>query len=171
MNMDTGCLEIVVERKTSALMKILRVGSVFLTVLFIFAMFLFGWPFLFAAIAMGIAGYFIWLECEVDYEYAYVEKELRISKILRKSSRKEIASYDLNQLEIMAPTRSHELDSFHRSDKIKVSDYSSGEPEARDLYDLCLSDGTCLRLNLSGEYAEQLIRIMKQYAPRKVFTY
>ena len=160
MHIETGCLEIIVKRHTSALRKILSIGSVVFTVLFLLSMFLFGWPFLIAAVAMGIAAYFLWLECEVDYEYAYVEKELRISKIQRKSNRKEI----------LAPMRSHELDSYRRREG-QVFDYSSGDPEARDLYALYLSDGTCLHLNLSGEYAEQFLRIMKQLAPRKVFTY
>jgi len=170
MHIETGCLEIIVKRHTSALRKILSIGSVVFTVLFLLSMFLFGWPFLIAAVAMGIAAYFLWLECEVDYEYAYVEKELRISKIQRKSNRKEIAVYDLTKLEILAPLRSHELDSYRRREG-QVFDYSSGDPEARDLYALYLSDGTCLHLNLSGEYAEQFLRIMKQLAPRKVFTY
>ncbi len=170
MNVETGCLEIIVRRKTTALQKALRVCSVVFTVLFVLLIFVFGWPFLFASAAMGVAAYFIWLECEVDYEYDYVEKELRISKIQRKSNRKELATYDLNQLEIMAPARSHELDSRRRG-QAKVIDYSSGDPEAKDLYALYFEDGTCLHLNLSGDYAEQFIRIMKQYAPRKVFTY
>ena len=41
------------------------------------------------------------------------------------SKRKKGASYDLNNMEILAPVKSHQLDSYRNNSNIKTVNYSS----------------------------------------------
>ena len=120
-------------------------------------------------IGCGVVCYFLWLESVVDYEYDYVDKELRVAKIQQKQRRKELAVYDLTKMEILAPADSYQLDSYKNRD-LKVTDYSSGREEDKaDRYVLILSDNTKLILDLVGDYGQELLDILRIYSPRKVF--
>ena len=167
--METGCLEIVVNRKTSTLVKAMRVIAIVLAVCFCLLAFSTSPFLLILAIVCAVAAYYFWLESVIDYEYAYVDKELRVAKIQRKQRRKELAVYDLTKMEVLAPVDSYHLDGFKNKD-LKVADYSSGREEDKaDRYALILSDGTKLILDLAGEYGAQILEILRIYSPRKVF--
>lgn len=168
--METGCLEIVVNRKTSTLVKAMRSIAVVLAVCFCLLTFItLNFFLLIPVAACAVGAYLLWLESSVDYEYEYVEKELRVAKILQKQRRKELAVYDLTKMEILAPADSYHLDSFKNKD-LKVIDYSSGrEEDKKDRYVLILSDNTKLILDLTGDYGKELLEILRTYYPRKVF--
>ncbi|MBP3217927.1 MAG: hypothetical protein J6M46_06125 [Lachnospiraceae bacterium] len=115
--------------------------------------------------------YFVNMNVGIDYEYSYVQKELRIAKIMNKERRKEVATYDLEKMEILAPVRSWHLDSYKNRQIAKDVDYSSGEEKQPDpCYYLYLEGNTRVKLELEGEEAMQLLDAVKQMAPRKVFT-
>ena len=168
--METGCLEIIVNRETSTLVKAMRIIAMVLTVCFcLLSIFTSIFLLLIPAIACGVGFYFLWLESVVDYEYDYVDKELRVAKIQQKQRRKELAVYDLTKMEILAPADSYQLDSF-KNKELKVIDYSSGmEEDKADRYVLILSDNTKLILDLVGDYGKELLDILRIYSPRKVF--
>ena len=176
--MDVGCLEIVVKRKNNTLMRILPVAAVILAVCFVDFAF-FGSSsepmtvrLLLMLLCAGsiVLAYLAWLNADVEYEYAYVDKEFRIARILRKERRKEIGTYDLTALEIMAPLSSHHLDAY-RNRKLTVHDYSSGAEEDKGVrYAVILSNDTELLLDLSGEYADQILRLLRMHYPSKVHT-
>ena len=73
---------------------------------------------------------------------------------------------DLNQLEVLAPIRSHELDSYRKRGGSTL-DYSSGE-EDRDAqkYMLVIGDKKVI-----FEPTPELVQTIRMFAPRKVFTY
>jgi len=167
--METGCLEIVVNRETSTLVKAMRIIAIVLTVCFCLLAIFTSFFMLIPAIACGIGYYFLWLESVADYEYDYVEKELRVAKIQQKQRRKELAVYDLTKMEILAPVDSYQLDSY-KNKELKVTDYSSGRDEDKaDRYVLILSDNTKLILDLVGDYGKELLDILRAHSPRKVF--
>ena len=171
--MDIGVLEIVVNKKTDTLLKIMRVLTIVLAVCFVILGTLMGAAIigLILGVACCVAAYFVWLNCVVDYEYDYVEKELRIAKILQKQKRKELISYPLDKIEILAPSSSWHLDSYNGRQIAKDIDYSSGEEKQPDpCYYLYLEGNTRLKLELEGEDAQNLIAAVKQMAPRKVYT-
>ncbi len=169
--MDIGCIEVVVSRKPNTLFKFLRVLLIMLAVCFLFL----GLVGIMAAFIPGIGClvgyYFVNMNVGIDYEYSYVQKELRIAKIMNKERRKEVATYDLEKMEILAPVRSWHLDSYKNKQIAKDVDYSSGEEKQPDpCYYLYLEGNTRLKLELEGEEAMQLLDAVKQMAPRKVFT-
>ena len=122
------------------------------------------------AVGCLVGAYFLWLEITVDYEYVYVDKEIRIAKIQQKERRKDLAVYDLTRMEVMAPSGSYHLDEY-RNKNLTVFDYSSGEDGNKPFrYEIVLEGGSKLILDFVGEYGEQIITILRTYFPRKVFT-
>ncbi len=118
------------------------------------------------AVAAGVGAYFVGQMCDVEYEYLYLDKELSIDKIMGKSRRKRVATYKLQSIEIFAPIKSYHLDNFGKREG-NVKDYSIGYEDKPDLrYVLYYEGGEKLLLSPSPE----LVKIMKNAAPRKVFN-
>ena len=113
----------------------------------------------------GLMCYFLTLRNKVEYEYLYVDKELQIDRITNQSKRKKMETLDLNQLEILAPIRSHELDSYRRRGGTTL-DYSSGEEHNSQKYMLVVGDKKVI-----FEPTPELVKTIHMFAPRKVFTY
>lgn len=167
--MDTGCLEVIVNRKPNTLIKAVCYGACVLTVCFCLLAFMTSLLFLIPAALCAAAANYFWLESAVDFEYVYVDKELRVAKIMQKQRRKELAVYDLTKMEVLAPVGSHHLDGFKNKD-LKVIDYSSqGDENKASRYALILSDGTELILDMVGEYSSQILDLIRAFSPRKVF--
>lgn len=161
--MDIGCLEVVVHRKSSPIINISNVLLLVLAVVFVFGGLLGGfWPALIPGIAAGVGAFFANRMKDVDYEYAYVEKELRIARIMQKSSRKELGKYDLDKMEICAPTGSEKLQRLsHR--EFKVRNYSSGLAD-HATYELIVGDE-----KLILEPGDELLKVLRSTFPQKVF--
>ena len=167
--MDTGCLEVIVNRKPNTLIKAVCYGACVLTVCFCLLGFMTSLLFLIPAALCAAAANYFWLESAVDFEYVYVDKELRVAKIMQKQRRKELAVYDLTQMEVLAPVGSYHLDGFKNKD-LKVIDYSSqGDENKASRYALILSDGTELILDMVGDYSSQILDLIRTFSPRKVF--
>lgn len=168
--MDTGCLEIVVNTKAGTLIKVIRYSAIVLAVCFCLLGFMINFALLIPAALCCAAAYYAWLESDVDYEYVYVDKELRIARIQQKQRRKDLAVYDLTKMEMLAPVGSYHLDGF-KNKELKVLDYSSKTDENKPYrYVLILQDGTELILDLIGEYGEQILGLIRMFNPRKVFS-
>ena len=168
--METGCLEVVVSRRTSTLVKVIRFGAIILTVCFCFLTFLVHFLMLLPAAGCAVLAYLAWLESVVDYEYVYVDKEIRIAKIQQKQRRKDVAVYDLAKMEMMAPQGSFHLDEY-KNRNLEVHDYSSGDDDNKSCrYELVMEGGKKVILDLVGEYGEQIVTVVRGYYPRKVFT-
>lgn len=167
--MNTGCLEVIVNRKPNTLIKAVCYGACVLTVCFCLLAFMTSLLFLIPAALCAAAANYFWLESAVDFEYVYVDKELRVAKIMQKQRRKELAVYDLTQMEVLAPVGSYHLDGFKNKD-LKVIDYSSqGDENKASRYALILSDGTELILDMVGDYSSQILDLIRTFSPRKVF--
>lgn len=164
--MNEAYYEILVARKKSSALKIAQLVAAFLAVFFAVIMFLgMIWGIVPAA-ALAAASYLISLYNMVEYEYLYVDKELQIDRILAKSKRKRVETLDLNELVVLAPVRSHELDRY-RNGNYKKADYSSGEEANEQIkYMLIVNDKQVI-----FEPTEELVKTIRMFAPRKVFTY
>ena len=90
-------------------------------------------------LGLGIAAYFILPNLDLEYEYVYVNGELDIDKIMAKSKRKRVQSFDLAKMEIMAPVNSHRMDYQNHNTKLKVLDFSSGNKEHK-VYAMIIPD-------------------------------
>lgn len=164
--MSDTYVECLVKTKPSLLGKFLKVLLIVLTVIFAVAMFVFPLFFI-LAIPCGIGAYFANMFSDLEYEYLYLDKEIVIDKVMAKSKRKRVAVYSLDRIEILAPVKSYRLDNFARRNNTKVKDYSIGEelqPDRR--YVMYYEGGEKVLLSPS----EEMIKVMKNVAPRKIFT-
>lgn len=162
--MNETYVEWLVKRKTPAYMTLLKILTIMLTVCFVLLGF-FPLPAMIIAVLLGVAAYFVYLNSDVEYEYLYVDKELTVDKVMAKSRRKRVATYDLGKIEILAPIKSWHLDNYkNRTDK--TVDYSSGEEKQPDRRFAFFYDG---KQRVLIEPNEEMIKAMQTVAPRKVF--
>ena len=159
-------VECLVQTKTPAWKKCLRGLLIALTVIFAIIMFVIPLAFI-LAVAFGVGAYFSSWLTEIEYEYLYLDKEIVVDKVMAKSKRKRVATYSLDRIEVLAPVKSYHLDNFGRRDNAKVTDYSIGEelqPDRR--YVMYYEGGEKILLSPS----EEMIKVMKNVAPRKIFS-
>lgn len=159
-------IEILVKQETSPIRKIAQIVAALMAGFFAIAAILGFLYCLLLAVLLAVASYFLTLYNAVEYEYLYVDKELQIDRILAKSSRKRMETLDLRQLEIMAPSSSHQLDSY-RNKSGQKKDYSSRKKEnQKNQYLLIVQDK-----QIVFEPSEEMVKTIQMIAPRKVFTY
>lgn len=162
-------VECLVKAKTSMLAKLgggLLTALAVICVLLIFVfppLLLFG---VIGAVLFGVGAYVLKLFTDLEYEYLYLDKELAVDKIMAKTRRKRIATYQLDRIEILAPFKSYHLDNY-RNRQAKTKDYSIGEELKPDRRFLMYYEGG-EKIVLSP--SEELIKAMKNVAPRKVFS-
>ncbi len=159
-------VECLVQAKSSAVWKFVRVLLISLTVLLAVFMFVFPLAFI-PAVVFGVGAYFSSWLTEIEYEYLYLDKEIVVDKVMAKSKRKRVATYSLDRIEILAPVKSYHLDNFGRRDNVKVKDYSIGEelqPDRR--FVMYYEGGEKILLSPS----EEMVKVMRNAAPRKIFN-
>ena len=165
--MSEGYVECLVKAKPSILGKFFKYLLIMLTVALALLMFLtMNVILMILAVVTGVGAYFVNLFTDLEYEYLYLDKELVIDKVMAKSRRKRVATYSLDKVEILAPIKSYHLDNY-KNRNVKQKDYSIGIEEKPDLrYAMYYEGGEKLLLSPSPE----MIKIMKNVAPRKVFS-
>lgn len=121
--------------------------------------------FFIVVIALGVFDYFIFQWTDIEFEYLYLDKEISVDKIMAKTRRKKLLTIDVNKIEIMAPEKSHQLDSY-RNRQTKVTDLSAGHdlPDQK-LYWVFYEGNQKFLMNLTEDFAKTI----KGVAPRKVF--
>ena len=165
--MSEAYVECLVKAKPSILDKFFKYLLIMLTVALALLMFLtMNVILMILAVVTGVGAYFVNLFTDLEYEYLYLDKELVIDKVMAKSRRKRVATYSLDKVEILAPIKSYHLDNY-KNRNVKQKDYSIGIEEKPDLrYAMYYEGGEKLLLSPSPE----MIKIMKNVAPRKVFS-
>ena len=156
------------KRKTAkdTAIKVLMITGIVLAVA---AAFLFGQTLiLLLGLALGIAAYFVFPRLNVEYEYVFCDGQLDFDKIMNGERRKHMVRVDLEQVVSVAPLNSHALDGYNRDGVAKI-DFSSREPMAK-IWGLVTAAGEQYKMYLF-EPSEEMIRRMKQKAPRKVVEY
>ena len=84
---------------------------------------------------------------------------------MSKRKRKKVASYNKDNLEILAPTGSDQLASYMKEGK--VLDYTSGDPGVKTWTAVYGSEKEAAIVKM--ELTEEIAQDMRRYAPRKVF--
>lgn len=121
--------------------------------------------FLATAVVFGILTYFVNQWTDVEYEYLYLDREITIDKIMAKTKRKRMVTLQVDKMEILAPAKSHQLDSYQNR-QVKVVDYSAGhDVEDQKLYVMYYEGSQKYVMNLTEDFA----KTVKGMAPRKVF--
>lgn len=163
--MSETYVECLVKAKPKMVMKFLKYLLIGFTAVFVFFM-LMGFSLaMIAALLTGVGAYFVNLYSDLEYEYLYLDKELVIDKVMAKSKRKRVATYQIDRMEILAPVHSYHLDNY-KNRQVKIKDYSIGEELKPDLrYALFYEGGEKLILSPS----EEMVKAIRNVAPRKVY--
>ncbi len=141
-------------------MKILLIA---VTVISFFIAFLM--PFLLLLpIVLIAADIFLFRRMDVEYEYIYINGDLDIDKVMHKEKRKHMLSMNVQDMELLAPEGSFQLQSYRTG---KVYDYSSGDPSATGRYVLVFTrSGETVKVLF--EPNRDLVEGFFLLAPRKV---
>lgn len=101
----------------------------------------------------------------IEYEYLYLDKELSVDKIKNQSSRKKVATYRLETMEVMAPKGSDRLAPYQN---LKARDFSSETTEG-NAFELVV-EGEKGKERIIIDTNEELLKAMRMAAPRAIFT-
>ncbi len=166
---DNSYVEVLVARKTSPLMLVLKYVMILLAVCSFVMGFLLvqNIILIIICIAFGVGAYFISLNASIEYEYQYCEREITIDKILNKSRRKRVAVFETDKMEILGPSKSYHLDDYRKNTNYRTLDFSSGVEQQPDPTYTMYYDG---REKVVFEPNKQMVEAIKNVAPRKVFT-
>lgn len=164
--MSDSYREILIQRETPMANKLIKGAMIGLTVVGLVGGLLLMPLLLIVGIAFGVASYFVLPKLEVEYEYLYVNGELDIDAIYSRQKRKKMGSYSVEELEILAPEKSHALDSYLNRGNAKIKDFTSGNAQAKS-YILVLNKEKGQEI-IKAELDDEIISDIRRMAPRKV---
>ena len=158
-----------VKRKTTASTYIIKFGMVLMVAVLFCLGFLVGQQIIMiASIGLGcLAGYIIFPRLSAEYEYIFCDGQIDFDRINGGESRKHVLRIDMDNVELVAPEKSHELDKYKSSNR-KIRDFSSHDANASK-YCIVTSD-EANRVMIVFEPSEKMIELAKAKAPRKVIT-
>jgi len=165
--MSDAYVECMVAKKTSGIKTFFK----YLVIALAAAAFLLGVLFsqillMLIGIAAGVGAYFIALNCDIEYEYLYLDKEITVDKILNKTKRKRIKVYEVEKIEIMAPLKSYHLDEY-KNRNYKITDISSNVEKQPDTRYVFFYNG---EEKVIFEPSPEMVKMCRNVAPRKVFN-
>lgn len=164
--MNDSYSELLVKKEQSAkdkIIKFLLIGLIAVTAV-VGLVFIFAWI---GTLILGVAAYFVLPNLDLEYEYVFVNGELDVDKIMAKSKRKRLKSFDLAKLEIMAPVNSHRMDYQNHNSKLKVVDFSSGNKNHKVFAMIIPDEKEVCKVLLEPD--RELLENIKKTCPRKVF--
>ena len=159
--------ELLVKRERTIKDSITKYGLIVLTAIAVIAGLIITPLIWIAAVALGIACYFVIPKTDLEYEYLFVNGELDIDMIMSKSKRKRVKSLQLAEADLVAPLKSHRMDYYNGNQKMKTVDFSSGIEDHKRYAMIVRDSGETCKVIL--ELDDELANTMKNSAPSKVF--
>ena len=138
---------------------VIKAALVAVTIVSVLIVFLFPFGIILPVLAV-ILDVLMFRRLNVEYEYLFVNGDLDIDKIMNKAKRKRMFSANVNDLEILAPADSIEVQ------KAKTYNYSSGSGQAA-LYALVVSERGEQK-KIIFEPNDTIVEGFYMMAPRKV---
>jgi hypothetical protein len=111
---------------------------------------------------------FMFPRLNVEYEYVFCDGQLDFDKIMGNAKRKTALKIDFEQVEIMAPLGSHELDAYSQGNII-IKDFTSKRKEAKP-YAIIYKNAD-KKLKILFEPNEKMLSCIKVKNPRKLIQY
>ncbi len=100
-----------------------------------------------------------------EYEFTYMDKELRIDRIYNRSKRKHMEDLDLNKMEILAKNDSDKIKSYENR-QCTNTNYSTNEDNTESLKNYTMYYDGKRRIMFS--FDEEMIECIRRLAPMKV---
>lgn len=160
-------MEHLVKKNTEPKDLILKFGSMGLIVVATIVVFFF-FPALSIMVGLGLAmlyRYVIFPLTDIEYEYLYCDRSITVSKIMAKEKRKDLETFDIDKIEILAPSNSYRLGEFKNRDLKEVNYWSMDTAKDEPPYAMIYEGGRKILLDLPKEF----VKLVQNNAPRKVF--
>ncbi len=125
-------------------------------------------PALSIVVGLGLAmlyRYVIFPLTDVEYEYLYCDKTITVSKIMAKEKRKDLETFDIEKMEILAPANSYRLGEYKNRDLKEYAYWSMDKTKEEPPYAMIYEGGRKILLDLPQEF----VKMVHNNAPRKVF--
>ena len=148
-------------KRTMLLRILLIIGAVATLPTIVFSPF-----FIMAPIFLVLMAVVYFKSTNVEYEYSYFNGSIEIDQIQAKQFRKKLVSIDLDEVEVVAPTGSLEIQQYRRLKKYNYSSRRKGIPT----YQMAINHKG-KRARIVFEPKEEILTEMKLVAPRKVYFY
>ena len=142
--MNEQCTEMLIKRKQVPGLKEMKILSVLaIIVLFVVAIVFKLLVAFIGAIGMFLIYHFILLRLEVEFEYLYFSGELDIDKIYSKSKRKKVISINANDIRLIEPVESEEIQTIG---DIKTINCSANNPNNLPYAIICNQRGSMKKI-------------------------
>ncbi len=164
-----GIFECIVARKTPAYAWPAKIGmSLFLTIT-ILATLIINPIFFVLTIGFGVFMYFMMPRFDLEWEYTFLDGELRIDKIFSQSSRKRFRVLLFDRIDAIAPIDNDEIRRNLNNPGFTKIDCSSQKGDTYGVYGILYSDEKSRQVILF-EPDEKMLKALRRYSPRKVTT-
>ena len=144
---------------------LMRAGAVFFAAVLIFIALFTSVGFLIklGAVAGVAAIVYLFPNLIFEYEYIFCDGQLDFDKIMNGAKRKTMLQVDFEQVECIAPEKSHSAQGYHDA---KIMDFSSGDMNHKRYVVLCKVKEQ--RTKIYFEPSERMLTAMQAKAPKKV---
>lgn len=168
--MDGLYTEAYIKRQMSPLQKLIKFAAIVVSCVMFLAGMLTGTGLLsiLGVVAVILVFYLLVPNFNVDYECIFCDGQFDFDKIKGGEKRSHVLTIDMDNIEIIAPDRSHALDSFNNR-AVDKKDFSSGDANALKYRMYGSVDGK--QMCIVFEPTEKMVEFARQKSPRKVFTY
>ena len=123
----------------------------------------------FIGVAALVALYFLLPMFNVEWEYIFCDGQIDFDRISGGEKRKTMLKIDMDNIDIMAPEKSHELDGYNNQQNLTVKDFSSKVADARRYCIFLNKEGQ--KIKIIFEPSDTMIEYARQKSPRKVSMY
>jgi len=162
-----GIFECIVPRKTPAYALPLKIGASLLMTITLLGALIFHPALFVGTVVIGIIAFIMLPRLNVEYEYTFIDGELRIDKIFSQSSRKRFRVLLFDRIDTIAPIDHDEVARNLKNPGFKTVDCSSCSGDTSNVYGILYSDEK-ERLVILFEPDEKMIKALRRYSPRKV---
>lgn len=162
--MNDSYMEYMVRKKFTVKDRLLRIFMILLILIFFSLTPLIPFSLLIAAILAAVSYFFVFPYTDLEYEYLYCDKQITVDKIMAKSKRKQVAVYDTDKIELLAPLNSYRLKAFEHRTLKEVPLWSLKE-DGHVPYAMIYEGNQKVILDLPAEF----VKLVQNVAPRKVY--
>lgn len=162
--MNESYMEYMVHKRFTAKDRLSRILIIVLTIFFFSLSPMIPVSLIIAAILAAIAYFVVFPGTDLEYEYLYCDKQITVDKIMAKKKRKQVAVYDTDKIELLAPANSYRLKSFENRTLKEIPLWSLKEDEHVP-YVMIYEGNQKVILDLPAEF----VKLIQNVAPRKVY--
>lgn len=162
--MNDSYMEYMVRKRFTAKDHLSRILMIVLTALFFSLSPMIPASLIVAAILAAIAYFVVFPRTDLEYEYLYCDKQITVDKIMAQRKRKQVAIYDTDKIELLAPANSYRLKAFEHRTLKEVPLWSLKEDEHVP-YVMIYEGNQKVILDLPAEF----VKMVQNAAPRKVY--